>query len=398
MVLGLLLPEWSIGQPAVWEQKLDLHGSCTPDAIVGILAIAAGEDGTVYASDQSHLYRTFDDGFSWDRPAFQISYIEGLAPVVGDSLLIGVVGWAEGTSGVYRAGSHGDSWEKTAVNDPIEFITSRSDYSVIYAIDYNKGLFVSTDHGRTWIERFPDHIVSSVVAGQYGLDYVNPGTYESVDGLNWMQVPNATHTLYPTSAPGVFLRPGPEGVYRSTDSGWTWTHVLEAEGGRLLTNRLGHILYVADRGQISVSQDDGLSWTPFAGSIPDKCSGITEATLDGSGRVWIGTIDGAVFRTSESTVVLKNDMELPSENLLLHVYPNPATSYFIVDTETWDTTPRRLEVFDIQGRSVLERLEWSDSRRVRVDVGELGIPSGIYFIRVSEGSVHTTVPITLVPK
>ena len=48
IIVGLLLPKWSIGQPAVWEQKLDLHGSCTPDAIVGILAIAAGEDGTVY--------------------------------------------------------------------------------------------------------------------------------------------------------------------------------------------------------------------------------------------------------------------------------------------------------------------------------------------------------------
>ncbi|HUF09034.1 MAG TPA: hypothetical protein VMO47_06935 [Rhodothermales bacterium] len=39
MIVGLLLPAWSMGQPAVWEQKLDLHGSCTPDAFVQILAI-----------------------------------------------------------------------------------------------------------------------------------------------------------------------------------------------------------------------------------------------------------------------------------------------------------------------------------------------------------------------
>lgn len=398
MILGLLLPEWSAGQPAVWEQKLDLHASCTPDAIVEILVIAAAEDGTVYASDQSHLYRTLDDGLTWDKAAFPISYIEGILPLDGDSLLIGVVGWAPGTSGVYRAGAYGDAWEKTTVNDPVDFITSRPDHSIIYAVDDYQGLFVSTDRGQSWTERFEDHNISSVVPGRYGLDYVNPGAWESADGLNWLQVPNATYTLYPTSEPGVFLRSGSEGVYRSTNNGRTWTLVLEADGGRLLTNALGYVLYVENRARLSVSLDQGLSWVPFANSIPEDCARVTEATLDASGRVWIGTLDGAVFRTSESAAVLSNEgEELPSEASLFRVYPNPASSYFVVDAETPVAGPKRVELYDVGGRSVLSSVDWIDnSRRIRIDVGQSSLPAGMYFVRISEGGTHTTIPVALI--
>jgi hypothetical protein len=175
--------------------------------------------------------------------------------------------------------------------------------------------------------------------------------------------------------------------------------VFEAGTGRLLTDRLGHVLFIADRGEISVSSDDGLSWIPFAGSIPDSCARITEATLDNSDRVWIGTLDGAVFRTSQSTVVLGNeDEEQPAKAPSPSVFPNPASSYFVVDAGTRFAGPKHVALFDIRGRLIFDRVDWTTTRRMRIDLNDSGLHAGLYFVRISETANNTVVPITLVPR
>ncbi|MFV1980846.1 MAG: T9SS type A sorting domain-containing protein [Rhodothermia bacterium] len=354
IVSSLLLAQPAGGQAVFWEQKLDLHFSCTPDAIVSILAIAAGEDGTVYASDQTYLYRTFDDGDTWEKPAFQPAHIEGIVVLDSDSLLIGVVGTVPESSGVFRVGSHGDSWEKTDIEIPIEFMTSRPDNSVIYATGWITGLFVSTNHGHSWLEVFPNTIISGLVAGNYGLDYLMPGPRVSSDGLVWDLVTNATALLYPTSTQGVFLSPDSDGIYRSTNGGWTWTRVLEAKSAILITNRSGDILSVAHSGEASISSDDGQTWMRFAEPIPDSCGGVSVVTLDSSGHIWSGTVNGAVFRTSESTVVSNGRERIgtPSNSSSLDIFPNPASGFIRVSVTTVSPGYSRLEIYDLLGRLV----------------------------------------------
>ncbi len=212
----------------------------------------------------------------------------------------------------------------------IEFMTSRPDNSVTYAIPCCSGLLVSTNHGRSWLKVLSNRFVADLVAGNYGSDYLNPGALVSTDGYSWTSVPNTTSLLYPTATSEVFLKTDSDGIYRSANAGWTWIRVLEAYLPMLITNRSGNILSVADSGEVSVSSDDGQTWMKFAESIPDSCGRLNIVTLDASGHIWSGTPGGAVFRTSESTVVSNERIGPQLNSSSIDVFPNPATGFIRV--------------------------------------------------------------------
>lgn len=390
VVSSFLLAGTATAQSLIWEQKLDILYSCTPEAAgASIIALAGAEDGTIYAADPTYLHRSFDDGENWEILAFDYSPITGIVPLSAGSLLVGIYGRSLDKSGIYRVDSHGDSWEITDINERIEFMTARPDLSVVYAGGSSSGLFVSTDHGGSWTEVLAGTRIERFTAGAYGVDYLTPGVLVSTDGLVWEAAIDSRRLLYSTSNPNVFLNARSDGIYRSDTFIADWDRVLETPRGMLLTSPTGDIYSVASSGVAYVSPDDGLTWEMFAGPIPESCGKLNIASLDFSGHIWSGTPNGALFRTSESTFVLSDERpENPVASPALEVFPNPASGPIGISFTKPSPGYSRLAIYDVLGREVHmlhsgflaageHSFRWDDAN----------LPSGYYLVNhISETS------------
>ncbi|MEZ4917742.1 MAG: T9SS type A sorting domain-containing protein [Saprospiraceae bacterium] len=65
----------------------------------------------------------------------------------------------------------------------------------------------------------------------------------------------------------------------------------------------------------------------------------------------------------------------------LHVYPNPATEYLVIESAFLPTQPDRLRLYSLDGKKVMERSHPSGVRSYSFDLPEM--PSGVYILEVS---------------
>ena len=372
-----------ISPKAVWEQKLDILGSCTPQgAGASILAMASGENGVIYVSDPTHLYRSVDGGNTWDHPQFQIPHIQGIVPFSSDSLLIGVVSeLSTDKSGVYLATAFGDNWSRTALTEQVGFMAARIDLSIIYTASFNTGLFVSKDRGQTWQETLPGSRISKIDIGYYGVDVLYPGTLKSLDGLNWEpRLPNKP-IGYPTSNSDVFLRARAEGVERTMNGGWSWYPVLDAPISQFHTTlEAYYILAISDRGSVYETRDEGENWIQISESIPEACGRVNISALDHHGFIWVGTPGGAVFRTS-SSVLTSIEHPIKPTLAVVDVFPLPANDTVHIRSSSVLYGNAELVVFDLRGRKVDSHILNAANDELLMDVSHY--PSGMYFFRLS---------------
>jgi photosystem II stability/assembly factor-like uncharacterized protein len=218
--------------------------------------------------------------------------------------------------GVARSEDFGVTWKKLAlpeapclsvVLDP----TSPAESRVLYASLFEKGVYKSTDGGKSWvaasrglghpnnmrcckIQRCEDGtllvlITGMMIGGKYTTDGV--GLYRSTDaaaswteisgpleGLRWPKdftaKPGNSSTIL-LSVAGIRGRPEDAGLFRTSDGGQTWTRLAQ-EGrehfGAFYHPRHPGWIYMtltedAPEAGLYLSKDDGATWAPFT-SLP----------------------------------------------------------------------------------------------------------------------------------
>jgi hypothetical protein len=151
------------------------------------------------------------------------------------------------------------TWDHIAPKDAggrvPEVAADPSAVDTVYAATANGGVWKSTDAGLTWASTWPDHQTQAMG----GLAVASDGTIYAGTGE-------------PTPAGGYVVSAG-SGVYRSEDSGATWTHLgLEGSGaiGRIVVdpsdpNRVfvasaGHLLFPGGERGLYRTSDGGETW------------------------------------------------------------------------------------------------------------------------------------------
>lgn len=201
------------------------------------------------------------------------------------------------------------------------------------------GAFRSTDLGATWEpmnEGFPAsqgvyafrEFGGRLFAGTYD------GVYHSVDaGRHWIRSNHENwrvlHVVAMAGNGGFLFAPSNRefrypyngGIFRSADSGLTWTPVNNGFTATIWINTFAqhkNALYVGTSGEgVFRSADDGEAWAPFNRGLPAELSGIDTRCLYATGdKLYLGTSDGVYALAASGNSWTRSSRGMPDQTLI----------------------------------------------------------------------------------
>lgn len=88
--------------------------------------------------------------------------------------------------------------------------------------------------------------------------------------------------------------------------------------------------------------------------------------------------DGTILIPNAFTVDIVNGVNEPFENTT-KIFPNPAKNLLNIESENNITC---IQIFDIMGKEVLNKIPEKQTQNIQLDLTEIQIPKGIYFIKL----------------
>ncbi|MEN8834643.1 MAG: T9SS type A sorting domain-containing protein, partial [Polaribacter sp.] len=73
-----------------------------------------------------------------------------------------------------------------------------------------------------------------------------------------------------------------------------------------------------------------------------------------------------------------------------NLFPNPNNGNFTLMFETFDTAKTKIELFDISGRSVAEKVFRDTSILFKEDISFNNLSKGLYMLKINNGNKQTT--------
>ena len=422
-----------------WVQTSSLWG---PNTIVHALALSANATGgtTLFAGIEGFgVFVSTDEGAHWNGDNTGVvssSSVHALTIIPRGS---GGQYIVAGSTKIYRSANNGASWDMVSGDqwpDALSFALSTGDSGGLrlYAGTRSSQILFSLDSGATWTQitsapQFPGILSLAVgprgsggtplYAGMNGyihVDiYVAGGvvrstngwtswkpiglTYESVRGLAVFPGDNGLNCLVAASIGG---------VERSTDDGMSWANITSG----LPTHNWYYCLAVVDShlfagsdSGIFMSTDRGINWIDVNKGLPanTKVYSIvaSPASVPESERsLLLGTYRAGVWRRKLFDVLSSVDPVdgvMPVRCALEQNYPNPFNPSTTIPYGLPSRSHVTLTVFNTLGQqvSVLQNGEQDAGyHEVGFDAG--GLPSGVYFYRLTAGSVTVTKRLLLV--
>ena len=330
------------------------------------------------ASLNNGVFKSTDNGASWmttdnsgsmtrDRKFYTLTAFIANVPsggsdsthMIAEPIVFGGNDW-----GVYRYFEDLDIWSPTGtINTTVSAITS-----------------LSTD------------IVASTLNGDV---YIYPGGWTEWKYKGRIGVRVAAIVGNST---GMLFAVGPNGVFRSIDKGASWIQknfgILDTNLVSAAVDKAGNIFVGSyQSGDIYKSTDKGDSWTRFATlAYPVRCLFIDIA----GGNIYAAAA-GRFFQSAAVPTSVFQTLNVPPKDFLLEQnYPNPfnPTTTITFSVGTYNYTS--LRVYDVLGREVAiifsgELPAGSYTKQWNAN----GLPSGIYFYRLSSGSFTETKKLVL---
>ncbi|MHA7238584.1 F510_1955 family glycosylhydrolase [Arthrobacter sp. TMS1-12-1] len=157
------------------------------------------------------------------------------------------------------------------------------------------GLITSTDGGHSWepVSRQGETDFHALAATSTGLIGHEGRIVTSADGQHWTVTADDVPAYNLAGASnGSVLATTEEGLYRSEDSGATWTMVPGAPLLVLTTFAGDSAVGVTPDGTIHTSADAGLTWAQRGTMEGDPAAIAAAPTGDGTLRIWVATGQG----------------------------------------------------------------------------------------------------------
>ena len=289
---------------------------------------------SVESPNQMLVYKTTDDGLSWQKNNLTANmgtvYAVAVHPTDKNILFAGgseVVSGAE-QQALFKSTDAGLTWMRTGLtgNGSLQAIVYDPKNSNRMVIGYSKGVLTSTDGGANWQGSYIQQWINCLLAD-----------------------PNTSSRIFAGTRSGVY-----------------------------------------------VTSDGGLDWSPMNTGLTAMT--VQCLHLDTFHNVlYAGTSDGGAFRLSLTTGVRNGrpTAERPLRPTLHANFPNPFNLSTQIRYETPERTRARLDILDVNGTVVCvlsDKIEDAGSHCVSWDgSGESGkpVPSGVYFCRLETGQEIT---------
>jgi photosystem II stability/assembly factor-like uncharacterized protein len=446
LLFSIIAAQFAHAQAFPWSVQAQLNA--TPGGTISFTKIDAPD--TVHAmalgfgGGNNVVCRTIDGGVTWDQP-LQHWVIEDklrdishptprVAVVVGDTM------YRDTGLTIFYTHNSGDTWQQGWC-DSCTMNGGKFPLARVSLCDSLNGILTghafllarTTDGGTTW-RRIPSPATDDETF--YGIQCLSPSSYI------------LTTSVFPS---------GISSIYRTTDSGKTWTHNLVARGtgtpdfidllqgwsvGYWTTDSMLYNI-------VARTTDGGITWdTVFNDPLPNphfdggiytlSMADAMHGIASGYGGTWLYTTNGttwhyglnldSTFRVSSITSVTyphpdkawatdvlgrilvyqPRTAAVPvvpgmSVSATLEAFPNPATTGAPVSISiTAPSTARgsdraRLSLVDVRGVTVatIEQPITSPSTMRFVWSLPAEIPAGVYFLRLVNGSNVVTLPVTV---
>jgi|GEM_PF-1577920 len=317
--------------------------------------------GIVYAATDDGLYRSSNDGESWESIHHGVrSTMARSIKVLDDSTIIAGIAWSDISGGVYVSRNQGDSWiersDGLSARD-VYWIETDSVRGTIYASSPHGDIYRTSDTGRTWTSLQMDWRVT------------HPYPVIAIDGDG-----------------RIYLGGDRGGVHLSTDFGDSWTEISSSELREariycMTVNESGDVFVGGQARCLYTSRDMGNSWM-------DISQGLTGADVfclafEETGNLLAGVTNGGGFRLSMTPVSANPAFEVHDMKLSQN-YPNPFTSTTRIPVCGWDPSKARsLLVYDQLGREVIDLTEEVRNGDEVVIDRSLLPSAGLYFYQLT---------------
>jgi photosystem II stability/assembly factor-like uncharacterized protein len=304
-----------------WVSQIDVY-SGSPD-------IVAAASFQWWKGNLGDIYGSVDGGENWSSLG-----LEGIGGWRG--VHISRKNWhralAGGEAGIYLSTDAGQSWSHRDGTETVwEFTYDPSRPDTIYAGGGLGHRYRSTDGGETWndfAQSIPNEEISSIV----------------VD-------PSNSNTIYCSALS--LLGDGTEGIYKSTNFGSTWTHVLTQDVWDIRVDPTNpDIVWAGGAGpdylpppRVWKSTNEGLTWTQHELETDHYYApGLQalEINPQNGNEVYVGLYNAGVMRTTDGGISWEPRNAGLSGTLMncIAVHPaEPATIYAgTYQAELWKTT------------------------------------------------------------
>ena len=329
---------------AVSNISMDAHGvyfssdagaTWAPTGLLNISPYSvAVNGGTVFAGTDSSIYRSTDNGVTWDIAYSTLNQVNAIVISPSGSFV-----YAGTDSGVFRSTDLGKTWAATnagltsmPVYSLAVYPAGSADSSYVFA-GTGGGVFRSTDNGTTWrVSGLPNHqVYLSMTLASDGTHLLSGAGYtknqalapfhhaahflfpdpatvvfaSTDDGSTWTEMDTGLSgmhtglTSFVTNGSDIYAGTSPGGVFRTTNSGTTWTsssfgmnsmnvNAIASSGSDIFAGTIG--------GGVDLSVDMGLNWSAADSGLTDPW--VYALTIGGS-NLFAGTMTRSGFLYSK---------------------------------------------------------------------------------------------------
>jgi len=414
-VLVLLMLSTSAGfaQTDFWVQTSGPSGGV-------IYSLTSTPEGNIYAGTDltGIVYKSTDYGSSWtavDSGFDPYSNVQALLAKPNGYIFAG------STDGVYRTTNEGISWEKIAlVGSAISSFAMDSSGNILAGGNLGQ-IYKSTDEGLTWrnidsLERdmqgqtiwalavnSSGHIFAAL-ASEYS-EYFG-GVYRTTnDGADWNawdqgRFSTGVRSLAIAPDGGVYAGTLLSGVYRSTNNGTAWNKTMLSDTGiySMAVNPNGKIFAGACNIGIYYTTDNGDDWIKDSTGLTNRA--VYSLMVNPAGYVFVGTNGSGVFRSEKTTSAGRPEYSVPLSYQLHQNYPNPFNPSTNIGYTLKEEAYVSLKVYNLLGTEVSQIVNESQKpgyHVVRWDAR--GMASGLYFCQLEiKGKSGEAPPTVLVRK
>lgn len=278
--------------------------------------------GVIVLASGGRVFRSSDDGLSWDSNDVATGESLGVLALVDDSTIV-----ASSGAGLHRSSDHGVTWVSVSAPPAGAFAGSADRLFALVRSEHSlAGIYRSSDRGQTWT-RAGNAIVggyrSSAIALSPRGNLVAADETRMIrsrdDGATWHDV---TRGIRSFSIPSFAVGPdnslhgtkgwwGPLVSLLSRDEGRTWTSFpdsMERAPMQLIVTRGGDLVQSRSdfwgEGVLVRSSDNGRTWAVVADSTPGE---VTSFARGRNGSIVAGLVlqggfgayDGGVMRTTD---------------------------------------------------------------------------------------------------
>lgn len=346
-------------------------------------------------SSFGYIYRSEDSGESWLRTGLSdpMEWVTSICLELDGSLLVG------SGQGVWKSSDNGNTWFQLGLDSAFVYSLIVSPEGFIIAGTSGYGIYRSTDNGFTWHNSLTDESVKSLTVGHDGSLYAGTSgdVFRSSDaGDSWVQIGGPMNTFVnaiSANSSGHVFAGDYDGLFRTTDGGFSWTQLIVGTIYFITIDEEDDLL--AGSYFIFYSEDNGESWIDGGVGLP-RFEAIYAVAIAPDGRAFAGTEKEGIFVTSQPVTTIKATWEAPLAFDLEQNYPNPFNSNTTISFSVPRSGQVTLKIFNLLGEEVATLVSGNrDAGTFTVEWNADGQPSGVYFYRLKAGDFIQTRKLVL---